>query len=239
MSTWVIVPARGGSKSIPRKNLLALGGIPLMDYGIRAAQAAGIADRIICSTDDDEIAGRAATLGIDVDERPARLATDDAAVAEVACEMLARLGTPDLLVLVQPTSPFVRSDHIRSLVAAMGGDVAAHSGQTVSRCPHNHHAWNQREIAGGHVRFRFAEERRQAYNKQLKPALFVFGNLVAVRSSALLADRTFFAEPSLAVEIPAPYDLDVDRPEDVVVAEALLAARAVHLPHMAAHFQSE
>ena len=234
MTTWVLVPARGGSKSIARKNLVPLADIPLLDYGIRAAQSSGIVDRIICSTDDEEIAARAGLLGTEIDARPAALATDDAPVAEVACELLGRFGRPDLLVLVQPTSPFLLPEHVRMLVSALGADAEAQSGQTVACCPHNHHAWNQREVADGRVRFRFAEERRGAYNKQMKPAMFVFGNLVVVRSDALLAQRTFFPEPSLAVEIPAPYSFDLDRVEDVPVAEALLAAGVVRLPHMAA-----
>lgn len=232
MKTWALVPARGGSKSIPRKNLVRVAGIPLLDFGVKAAQSVAAIDRIICSTDDDAIAAHARSLGIEVDRRPGELATDDAPVADVACELLGRIGTPDLLVLVQPTSPFLTAGHITSLLRAMYADPSARSGQTVTPCPHNHHAWNQREVEGGHVRFRFAAERTQAYNKQRKPNLYVFGNLVAVCADALMRERTFFATPSAFVEIPAPYDFDLDRQEDVAIAEALMASGVVQLPHM-------
>ena len=232
MTTWALVPARGGAKSIPHKNLALLAGLPLLDYGVRAAQASGRFDRIVCSTDDPQIANRASVLAIEVDHRPQRLAADETPVAEVACEWLGRVGVPDLLVLVQPTSPFLTPDHVRALLDNMAADEEAHSGQTVARCPHNHHAWNQREVKDKRVTFRFAAERSRAYNKQTKPAFHVFGNLVGVRGSALMAEQTFFVNPSLAVEIPAPYDFDLDRQEDLVVAEALIATGVVNLPHM-------
>jgi CMP-N-acetylneuraminic acid synthetase len=203
-----------------------------LEFGVRAAQASKRITRIVCSTDNDAIAERARSLQIEVDRRPAHLATDDAPVADTACEFLARNGSPDILVLVQPTSPFLLQEHIDALLDSMGRDPAAQSGQTVVPCPHNHHAWNQREIVGGHVRFKFSAERAAAYNKQSKPKMYVFGNLVAARPAALLAGKGFFAEPSVAVEICPPYDFDLDGPGDVAVAEAMLRAGSVQLPHM-------
>ena len=236
MTVWGFVPARGGSKSIPLKNLVPLAGVPLLDYGVRAAQTSGRVTRIICSTDDERIAARARHLGIEVDWRPAALATDEAPVAEVAREFLERTGRPDVLLLVQPTSPFLLPEHVQALLDAMARDPAARSGQTVAVCPHNHHAWNQREVVDGRVCFKFWAERAAAHNKQAKPKLFVFGNLVGARSSALLDGTGFFAEPSVAVEVPAPYDFDVDRPADVSVAEALIRSGGVRLSHMAGFY---
>jgi len=232
MIVWALVPARGGSKSIPLKNLVRLAGVPLLDYGVRAAQASGCVDRVICSTDDVRVTRRAQDLGIEVDPRPVSLAGDETPVADVACEFLGRRGSPDLLLLVQPTSPFLLPAHVQALVHALAGEPAARSGQTVTLCPHNHHAWNQREVVGGRVRFRFPAERAAGYNKQSKPRLYVFGNLVGVRPSALLEGNGFFAEPSVAVDIPWPYDFDLDGPEDLTVAEALIKSGVVQLPHM-------
>jgi len=67
---WGLIPARGGSKSIPGKNLVQVGGRPLLDYVVRAAQASGALARMIGSTDDPTIAGRMSELGVDVDPRP-------------------------------------------------------------------------------------------------------------------------------------------------------------------------
>jgi CMP-N,N'-diacetyllegionaminic acid synthase len=233
MKAWAFVPARGGSKSIPQKNLVRLGGIPLIEYGIRAAQASGRFERIVCSTEDRHIAEAAQKLGIEIDERPNELAGDDVSVADVAREFLTRQSShPDVLALVQPTSPFLLPEQIAKLLDEMSARPDTNSGQTIAECPHNHHAWNQREIENKIVRFRFAEERSRAYNKQKKPKLFVFGNLVAVRPAALVAGASFFAEPSCYIEIERPYDFDLDCAQDVDLAEALLKSGAVQLPHL-------
>jgi CMP-N,N'-diacetyllegionaminic acid synthase len=236
MVTWGLVPARGGSKSIPLKNLAMLRGVPLLDYGVRAAVMSGVCDRLIGSSDDEQILDRFQLLGIEIDRRPAELATDDAAIADVARDLLQRLdprGEVDLLVLVQPTSPFLRATDLQAVMRAIASDRQARSCQTIAPCPHNHHAWNQRELIDGYVRFAHRAERERAYRKQMKPARYVFGNLVAAKTSALRAGESFFAEPSIAVTIEAPYDLDVDTPVDLTVAEALLASGHISLPHMA------
>lgn len=234
---WALVPARGGSKSIPYKNLVAVAGRALLDYGVRAVQASGRCARIVGSTEDVRIAERFAALGTECDMRPANLAGDDTPVADVAREWLLRQradGTtlPDVLLLVQPTSPFLRPQDIARLLDALAADPAARSGQTVVACPHNAHAWNQRAVESGRVRFVYAEERRSGYNKQTKPNHWLFGNLVAARTAALLAGEGFFADPSAAVPIERPYDFDLDIATDVPFAEALIAAGIVRLPHL-------
>lgn len=228
-----MVPARGGSKSIANKNLVAVNGTPLLDYGVRAAQASKRFERIICSTDDDGIAAHAVELGIEADRRPVELATDSAKVDDAAREMLRRLGEePEILVLVQPTSLFLLAGHIDALLDVMARDKAARSAHTIAPCSHNNHPWNCRENVGGHARFLFREERLKARNKQEKPKFFIFGNLIAARTDALVKGEGFYAEPSAVVEISRPYEFDLDAPEDIAIAEALITAGCVHLPHM-------
>ena len=225
---WVLVPARGGSKSILKKNIVPLGGRPMMAWGIAAAKSVGCCTRIVCSTDDDEIATVALNYGIEVDRRPAVLATDSAAVADVAREFLGRqVVLPEILILVQPTSPFLQPEHLSSLVERMLARPECNSGQTITEVGHNCHAWNQRTYEAGEVHFKFAAERKIAYNKQSKPKLFTFGNLVAVRPRVLMEGLDFFAEPSVGVEIEWPYNLDVDGPTDLRIAELLLQAGIV------------
>lgn len=238
MIAWGLVPARGGSKSIPRKNLVSLGGRPLLDYGIRAAQACKLFERLVCSTDDDEIAERARYLGVEVDQRPDHLAGDDATSAEVARDFLERSMVshdriPDVLLLVQPTSPFVLPHHFEDLLNLFAGDADAQSAHNATAVTHNSHAWNQRQIDGhGGVTFLFAEERKSASTKQQKPKLIIFGNAIAARSAALLRGDGFYADPCKAMVIDSPYNFDLDGPGDIPVAEALLATGVVILPHM-------
>lgn len=223
-TAWALVPARGGSKSIPLKNLVPVAGVPLMSYGIWAAQHSGVLQRIVCSTESPPIADLARRHGIEIDHRPADLCGDDTAVADVAAEFLARqtVPLPELLVLVQPTSPFLQPDHVRALLAAMAADPQAQSGHNVTQAPHNFHVWNSREVADGRVRFVFAEQRAAGYNKQRKPKSFYFGNLVAARTAALLRGEGFFAAPMATVEIAYPFNFDLDRADDIPLAEALI-----------------
>ena len=123
-------------------------------------------------------------------------------------------------------------EHVKGLKALADDASGANSAQTVAPVPHNHHAWNQRTKTADRVSFVFHAERSEAYNKQRKPAYYVFGNLVAARSAALLSGMDFFAEPSVAMDILRPYDFDLDTQDDIVVAEALIASAAVSLPHM-------
>lgn len=233
---WAIVPARGGSKSIPLKNLVAVAGRPLLDYGVRAATASGVCDRIIGSTDDERIAERFLALGVEVDGRPAGLGADETPVLDVVRELLARHrpqhGSPWLVVLVQPTSPFLLPDHVAGLVHLMAHRRDARSGQTIAPCPHNHHAWNQREVEQGDVRFVHQAEREKAYNKQSKPKRWVFGNLLATTAAAIADGESLFASPSAALPIEWPLDFDLDTALDVRLAEAMITGGLVELPHL-------
>ncbi|MEG3618576.1 acylneuraminate cytidylyltransferase family protein [Magnetovibrio sp. PR-2] len=238
MTVWGLIPARGGSKSIPLKNLVDLDGRPLLDYGATAALKSGRFDRIVCSTDHDGIAARATELGIDVDRRPDTLSGDTAKVDKVAQDFLLRAQQagrtlPDIVVLIQPTSPFLLPEHVCDLIDLLNSCDWAQSAHNYCPVPHNTHAWNQRTAdADGKINFLFAKERQSARNKQEKPALKVFGNLIAARSSALLDGRGFYAEPCAGCEVERPYEFDLDEPLDLVLSHALIQAGAVSLPHM-------
>ncbi len=238
MTAWGLVPARGGSKSIPHKNLVPLNGRPLLDYVICAGRASDSFSRMLCSTDDDRIAARARDLRIEVDTRPAELASDDAKVDDVARDLLERAGKrnellPEVVVLLQPTSPFLLPQHIHEVVALFGAQRSARSAHNVYLVPHNLHSWNQRSLSpDGAVCFPFEEERARARNKQEKPKFYAFGNLIAARTDALLAGEGFYAKPRYAVSISAPYAFDLDTGADVAIAEALIASGAVRLPHL-------
>ncbi|MCB1853192.1 MAG: acylneuraminate cytidylyltransferase family protein [Gammaproteobacteria bacterium] len=229
-----LVPARGGSKSVFHKNIHPLAGWPLLRYVVEAGKASRLG-RLFCSTDDETIAATASDCGAVMAIRPAELATDDAPVAAVIIDFLRRLQEreeklPWAVALLQPTSPFVLPEQIDHCLAALAADPHAQSVQTVALPPHNHHAFNQREISDGYVGFRFAHERKQAYNKQRKPKFYVFGNLVVTRTSRLLMDGNVFAEPSLPQIISATHSVDVDTPEDFAYAEYLIEKGLVMLP---------
>lgn len=114
MSVVAIIPARGGSKGIPRKNLQRVAGRTLLEWAVRAGREAQLVHEVFVSTEDDEIVGAASALGVDVIGRPDELATDTASTDAVLLHALDRadeiargLGAmlPELVVLLQPTVP--------------------------------------------------------------------------------------------------------------------------------------
>ena len=198
------IPARGGSKSIPLKNLARFLGRPLLDWAITAG---AVCDDLVVSTDHPDISARARLRGARVDVRPESLCGDDVKIVDVLAEYFAR-NEVDICVLLQPTSPLVRREDIRAVVEALGFDYGQkNSAQTVIECPHNAHGWNQREILGGKVDFVVPD---RSSNKQDKPKRYLFGNVVAFRPKALLAQREVFAVPSVPIVIPREFALDID-----------------------------
>lgn len=229
-----LIPARGGSKSIPLKNLASLAGTPLIRFVIQAASKAKSLTHIYCSTDHANIAMVCKDENIEVIERPEALGQDDTPVTAVMLQVLETLAQrtgrmPGMVALLQPTSPFLLPTHIDDCVAALRAHPEADSAQTISPVFHNAHAFNQRVIVDGKVQFRFLEERRAAYNKQRKPKHYTFGNLVVTRTRALLDGQDCFGNVSVPVEIPRAYALDVDTLEDLDYASYLVASKRIEL----------
>jgi CMP-N,N'-diacetyllegionaminic acid synthase len=230
-----LIPARGGSKSIPFKNIVMLEGYPLITYVIEAAKKSKSIHRIICSTDSTRIAKTASDLGVEMIDRPAEFAQDDTHVIEVIINVIETLmknegQVPFAVALLQPTSPFVLPEHIDMCVDLLKDNRSCSSVQTITKIPHNYHAYNQRILNEGQVSFRFQKERMRCYNKQTKPEYFAFGNLVITKTQSLLEKRDVFAAPSLAIEIQSPYALDLDGPEDLSLAEWYLQNKKVRFP---------
>ncbi|MBF0284304.1 MAG: acylneuraminate cytidylyltransferase family protein [Magnetococcales bacterium] len=226
-----LIPARGGSKSIPLKNMVPLLGRPMIDYVIEAGLACPALAEVACSTDHEGIADHCRSRGVTVIPRPEALAGDDAPVAAVMVQVLEWFAqrdgvAPGMLALLQPTSPMILPEHIAACVQRLLEDPEAGSAQTIAPVLHNAHAYNQRLFEGGRVAFRFAEERKAAYNKQKKPSFYQFGNLVVTRATALLAGEGPFAAPSLGAPVERRFALDVDGPDDLAFAEFLLAGIA-------------
>jgi CMP-N,N'-diacetyllegionaminic acid synthase len=234
-SVWGLIPARGGSKSIPLKNLVELGGHPLVFHVIKAAKQLKKINRLICSTDDARIASFVRGLGVEVHNRPINLAEDMTPVLEVFTHLLMDMSRregriADILVILQPTSPFLRPEDIDQAVIILQNEEGADSVQTVTGFPHNYHAYNQRAIHNGWVSFCFPEERKKYYNKNTKPKHYMFGNLIVTRSRTILGKKDIFGDRSRCIEIPFPYALDVDGPDDLDLAKYYLQTKKVNLP---------
>jgi CMP-N-acetylneuraminic acid synthetase len=234
---WALIPARGGSKSIPLKNMVKLKGRPLIDYAIIAAKKSAIISRIFCSTDNQEITNFCNKREIEVQERPSSLAGDNISSLDVIIYFLNAIidnegALPDYLVFLEPTSPFVLPDHIQGCIDLLNENPTADSAQTITYLPSNHHAYNQRYLDNGFLYFRFPYERVGRFNKQSKPEFYIHGNLRVMRSKSVLEKKDIFGERSLPFIIQRHYAIDIDGPEDLDVAEGLLKCEKVKLPHL-------
>ena len=133
-----IIPARGGSKGIPRKNIRTFCGKPLMAHSIIAGCEAHSIDEVYVSTDDAEIVDVAEIFGAKVINRPSKYASDTASTFSVLRHASEVLGFPDILVTLQPTSPMRTARHIDEAISLLDEDVET----VVGVCPVHRYYWN-------------------------------------------------------------------------------------------------
>ena len=198
----VLIPARGGSKSIPRKNLVQLAGRPLISYAIRAGLASTEVSQVVVSTEDAEIAELATKLGAAVLSRDPELASDSTTMIGVLMNAMRFSSENEALVLVQPTNPFVRAEHINNCASVLANEPQWNSVQTVAAVMHNDHYINQRAIKeSGAVDFILPEAHAATPLKQQKPPAFRFGGCVAMRVGAMRQQVSCFPQPSQPILI--------------------------------------
>ena len=231
MRTLGLVPARGGSKGIPRKNLRALAGRPLLEYTARTALAAASLSKVILSTDDEAIAetGRAAGLAVPF-LRPAELAEDDTPtlpVVQHALRWLERHGERyDAVCLLQPTSPFRRPATIDGCVALLERS-GADSVISVVPVPaeHNPH-WVYFRSDDGLLRLSTGEASPIPRRQALPPAWCRDGSVYVVRAQIVLEGGTLYGD-RVAGWISEEDDVvNLDEMDDWGRAEAIAARRA-------------
>lgn len=220
-----LIPARGGSRGIPNKNLRPLAGKPLIQYTIDAAMASGVIDRLVLSTDSDEIASLGRGLGAEVPfMRPAPLAADAAPMAPViahAIDQLAASGwTAELVILLQPTSPLRRPAHIRAaldLMRATGSDSVA----SVVELPLTHSPDYVMRIDNGRL-VPFLGERQPGRRQDARRAFTRDGTVYVFRRSAVAGGDLYGADcrPLL---IPGDESITLDTPADWAAAERRLS----------------
>lgn len=225
MSALAVIPARSGSKSLPGKNVRLFHGRPLLHWSISAARESGVAERIIVSTDDEEIATIARAGGAEVPFlRPAALAQDDSPMLDVMLDLLTRLeSVPENVLLLQPTSPLRNADDLRR-AAALLADADAVVSVTAAK---HHPQWLQRISPEGLLE-PFTREPAPACRQDLPKVYALNGALYLVRTTALRAERTFRPARTLAYEMPAERSVDIDSELDWRLAELVFSS---HQPH--------
>jgi N-acylneuraminate cytidylyltransferase len=227
-----IIPARGGSKAIPGKNLVDLGGIPLLHWTAHAALGSGLTATVL-STDDAAIAEAGRAAGIDVPfARPAELATDHASSIDVALHALDAVETSaeafDAIMLLQPTSPFRTSADIDAAIAQLErtGSDSVISMVDVG----GHHPARMKSLDGDRlVDPPYAEAVENQPRQELEPLLIRNGAIYLTRA-AILRTRSFRGSDARAMIMPAERSINIDTPLDLIVARALVAEGTVPVP---------
>lgn len=216
-----IVPARGGSKGVPRKNVRPLGGRPLIAWTIAAARASRYIDRLILSSEDGEIMRVAAGLGCDVPfARPAALAADDTPGIAPVLHALEALPGYEMVVLLQPTSPFRAAQDIDACIeaCARGGAPACVSVAEPEQSPY----WTFTLDGSRRLRPVIPGGVLPGRRQDLPAAYALNGAVYVARTDWLARNGEFITEETAGHVMPAVRSLDIDTELDLRIAEFML-----------------
>jgi CMP-N,N'-diacetyllegionaminic acid synthase len=224
MRVLAVVPARGGSRRVPRKNLAEVGGETLVRRALRTAVAASCFDVVALSTEDAEIAGEASGLDVVVLDRPPELATDDALAVDVVRHALGALeadGRFDAVAVVQATSPFTSPADLAGAVAMLHRTGAA-SVVSVVKVEAGLHPLKLKLLDGDRL-LPYLEDDALAPS-QLLPELWMRnGSVYVTRRDVVESGRLLDEQDVRAYVMPAERSLDIDTPRDLAFARFLLA----------------
>jgi CMP-N,N'-diacetyllegionaminic acid synthase len=213
-----LIPARGGSKGMAGKNLALLGGRPLITWTLEAAEASDTLTSVVVSTDSDDIA--AAARPAEVLRRPPELAADETPMRAVIDHALTELEQPDVLVLLQPTSPLRRAEHIDAAVRLLL-ETDADSVVSVVEVPHRFGPESLMALDGG----RLVPLDGSAARRQDKYPVYARNGpaVLALRPDRLRDD--LYGGDCWAFVMRPEDSVDVDEPFDLELAEFLLTRR--------------
>jgi len=223
-----IIPARGGSKGIPMKNIYPLAGKPLLAYNIESARATPSINRVVVSTDHEEIAKVAQQFGAEVVWRPTEISGDAATSESALRHVIQHLKEsenyfPDLIVFLQCTSPLTLAEDMEGTIQAL---LTNNADSALSVTPFHYFLWgydkNGEVMAINHDKY--VRPRRQDRDPQYVET----GAVYVMRTEGFLkANHRFFGKIAM-YHMPTERRLEIDDPVDMEVAEVLLRHRRDH-----------
>lgn len=213
MTTAALIPARGGSKRLPRKNILDLGGKPMLAYPIGAALATGLFDYVYVSTEDAEIARVAERHGATVIERPAEIAEDRSTVVQVCMHALEMLPEVNLLCCIYATAVLLKPESIMAGFRLMREHPETDFVMGVSEFEHAP-VQALKEDKNGYLSYMWPEWK--GVQSQLHPHLVVSNGAVYwAKRQALLEEQTFYGRRLRGLPIPIEQVSDIDTQNDL------------------------
>ncbi len=217
-----VIPARGGSKGVPRKNVRPLGGKPLIAWTIDAANKSRYIDRLILSSEDEEIISMARKCGCEVPfVRPAELSADDTpGIAPVLHAVRALEEEYDYLVLLQPTSPFRQAEDIDGAIRRC---IESKADSCVSVTESEKHpAWMFYLTDSGRLTPVFNTAGEATHRQQLEPVYALNGAVYVVDIQTLLErEKLFFPDSTVAYPMPPERSMDIDTLFDFTLCELI------------------
>jgi CMP-N-acetylneuraminic acid synthetase len=228
MKTLGLIPARGGSKGVPRKNIRPLCGKPLLQYTAEAALAARSLARVILSTDDEEVAGLGRRCGLAVPfVRPPELARDETPMLPVVQHAVAWLESRgehfDAVCLLQPTNPLRRAEEIDACVELLER-TDADAVVTILPVPaeHNPH-WVYFRDEGGALSLSTGEAQPVGRRQDLPAAFHREGSVYVTRRDVLMTGNSLYGCDLRGLLVDAARSVNIDTPRDWARAEELLS----------------
>lgn len=223
----VFIPARGGSKRFPKKNLASLNGKPLLSYPIDAAKQVSRVDRVIVSTDNEEIASLARSLGAEVPfTRPEEFATDQSpvidSVVHAVKELEAKEGyKPDYVILLQTVTPRILPEHLEKAID-LAIEKNADSVVNVCELDTANHPYNIRQInEDGSTSF-WQETLHYDLLGKPKPKFYHAANLWLTSRETLLNEHRLEGKKNFSVVIDRKFANDIDYPADLELLETII-----------------
>jgi CMP-N,N'-diacetyllegionaminic acid synthase len=227
-----LIPARGGSKGIPGKNIYPLAGKPLLAYTCEAAHQSKQLQRVILSTDSQEIADVGARYGVDVPFlRPEQYAQDNTPSIDVVLHTLEWLKKnenwmPDIVVLLQPTSPLRGAVHIDQALL-MFHDQQAETVVSVVKVPHRFSPYTIQKLHDGLLRdFWEQDVSFDRFRRQDIPELYARNGpaVLITRTDVLQHSKSFYGSRIIPYIMEEKYSIDIDDMSDLHLAEFMLTA---------------
>ena len=237
MKVLGIVPARGGSKGVPRKNIRHLHGKPLLAYTAEAALESSRLSRVILSTEDDEIAEVGRSCGLEVPfMRPQELAMDSSPTLPVvkhAVAALEALGeTFDAVCLLQPSSPLRRSVDIDSSIELLQR-TGADSVVSVRPVPHEYNPkWVYWQGENGELSISTGDRDPVTRRQDLPTAFHRDGSIYVTRTEVIVDRESLYGDSVVAYNMPPECSVNIDTEEDWLKAERMTADQTTLVSHI-------
>ena len=216
-----IIPARGGSKRLPRKNILDLCGKPLISWSIEAALKSKYISKVVVSSDDEEILNISSNFGADIIKRPYELANDTATTFDTVKHTIDNLEKYDYIVLLQPTSPLRNEKHIDEAIELLEEKQAD---AIVSVCEMDHSPlWSNTLPKDGNMNNFLRDEVLNKRSQDLEKYYRVNGAVYICKTDKLLENKSFFLKDNIfAYIMDRKSSIDIDEEIDFLFAERVI-----------------